>query len=171
MNLEDIQTHRSLSENEVLQINYITKKRALKYIAGAERDWLYPEKYLSLTHWNKFGNGYLLMPEPREIHMGGETYIGYKDGISEGWNEYGVRPWQKGFEDEKRYAEESNALDRFQAEWAEMQGPEFRGTSNHWHRKVRGPYVTSDEYHQHLLEKARKYKRKLRAGSLKCVGG
>lgn len=68
---------------------------------------------------------------PAKSNMGGETYIGYKDGTSEGWNEYGLRPWQKGFEDEKRHAEESKALDRFKAEWAEMQGPEFRSTSSH----------------------------------------
>jgi hypothetical protein len=41
-----------------------------------------------------------------------------------------------------------------------MQGPEFRGTSSHWHHNPKGPHVTSDEYHQHLLEEARKYKRR-----------
>jgi hypothetical protein len=44
MNLQDIQMYRSLSEQEVLQINYITKKRAFRYIAGADREWLYPEE-------------------------------------------------------------------------------------------------------------------------------
>jgi len=160
MNLQDIQTYRSLSEQEVREINYITKKRALRYVAGADREWLYPEKHLPSTHWNKLGNGYLLMPEPREVHMGGETYIGYKDGRSEGWNEYGLRPWQKGFKDERRHAEEAKALQRFQAEWAAMQGPEFRGTSSHWHRGDARPHVTSDDYHQHLLEIARGYKRR-----------
>jgi hypothetical protein len=93
--------------------------------------------------------------------MGGETYMGYKDGTSEGLNEYGLRPWQEGFKDDKRHAEESKALHRLQAEWAEMQGPVFRGTSSHWHhRHGKGPHVTSDEYHRHLLEEARKYKRR-----------
>ena len=160
MNLQDIQTYRSLSEQEVLEINYITKKRALRYIAGAEQEWLYPEKHLRSTQWNRFGNGYLLMPEPREVHMGGKKYIGYEDGSAEGWNEYGVRPWQKGFEDEKRYGEEAKTLRRFQAEWAQRQGPEFRGTSSHWHRDDPGPHVTSEDYHQHLLEVARRYKRR-----------
>ena len=45
--------------------------------------------------------------------MGGEVYIGYKSGGSEGWNEYGQRPWQEGFKDDKRFAEESKALYRF----------------------------------------------------------
>jgi len=159
-NLQDIQKYRNLVEQEVLEINYITKKRALRYIAGAEREWLYPEKYLSSTHWNKFGQGFLLMPEPSEVHMGGEVYIGYEGGGSEGWNEYGQPAWQKGFKDDKRFAKESKALYRFQAEWAAMHGPEFRGTSSHWHREDEGPHVTSDEYHQHLLEKARQYMRR-----------
>jgi hypothetical protein len=160
MSLQDIQTHRSLSEQEVLEINYITKKRALRYIAGAEREWLYPENHLSSTRWNKFGNGYLLMPEPREVHMGGETYVGYKGGRSEAWNAYGERPWQPGFTNAARDAIEAKTLRRFQAEFAEMQGPEYRGTTFFWshHRGENGPHVTSDDYHQHLLEIAHRHK-------------
>jgi hypothetical protein len=45
------------------------------------------------------------------------------------WDEYGQRPWQKGYKDDKRSAEESRTLARFKAEWAAMQGPEYRGTS------------------------------------------
>lgn len=161
MSLQDIQTCRSLGEQEVLEINYITKKRALLYIAAAEKEWLYPERRLPSTHWSKFGHGYLLMPEPREVHMGGETYVGYKDGTSEGWNEYGQRPGQRGFKDARRDAIESKTLFRFQAEFAEMQGPEYRGTISFWshHRDEKGPHVDSDDYHQHLLEIARRHKR------------
>jgi hypothetical protein len=161
MSLQDIQTCRRLGEQEVLEINYITKKRALRYIAAAEKEWLYPERQLPSTHWSKFGHGYLLMPEPREVHIGGETYVGYKDGTSEGWNEYGQRPGQRGFKDARRDAIESKTLLRFQAEFAEMQGPEYRGTTFFWshHRDEKGPHVDSDDYHQHLLEIARRHKR------------
>jgi hypothetical protein len=156
----DIQTYRSLNEQEVLEINYITKKRALRYISGAERDWLYPENHLPSTHWNKFGKGLLLMPEPRDIYMGGDIVVGYKGGGSDAWSEYGHRPWQKGYKDDKRFAEESEALERFKAEWAVMQGPEYRGTSFQFHRKNDGPYVTPDEFHQHNIDRARRYKRR-----------
>jgi Protein of unknown function (DUF4238) len=155
----DIQTYRSLAEQEVREINYITKRRALRYIAAAERDWLYPERYLPSTHWNKFGNGLLLMPEPRDIHMGGEIIIGYEGGGAEAFSEYGHKPWQPGYKDDKRFAEEAKALQRFQAEWAVMQGPEYRGTSFQFHREHEGPYVTPDEFYQHDLERARRYKR------------
>jgi hypothetical protein len=156
----DIQIYRSLSEQEVIEINYITKMRALRYIAGAEREWLYPEKRVPSTHWSKFGGGYLLMPEPRDVNMGGEVIVGYKEGRSRAWNEYGHRPWQEGYADEKRSAIEAAALQRFKAEWAVMQGPRYRGTSHKFNHDMKGPYVMSDEFYQHYVEKAKKYRRR-----------
>jgi hypothetical protein len=40
MSLQDIQTCRSLGEQEVREINYIAKKRAFRSIAAAEKEWL-----------------------------------------------------------------------------------------------------------------------------------
>jgi Protein of unknown function (DUF4238) len=158
-NFTEIQTYRYLTEQEVHEINYITKKRALRYIAGAEPEWLYPERDLASTHWSKFGQGWLLMPEPREICMGGEVLISYKGGRSEAWNEYGQRPWQKGYKDKKRDDTESAALSRFQAEFAAMQGPEYRGTTFELSRRYNGPYIAPDRFHQIDLERARRYRR------------
>jgi hypothetical protein len=42
-NFTDIQIWRYLSEQEVIQINYIIKKRALRHVAAAEKEWLCPE--------------------------------------------------------------------------------------------------------------------------------
>jgi hypothetical protein len=80
-------------------------------------------------------------------------------GGAEAFSEYGHKPWQPGYKDDKRFAEEAKALQRFQAEWAVMQGPEYRGTSFQFHREHEGPYVTPDEFYQHDLERARRYKR------------
>jgi hypothetical protein len=159
----DIQIYRSLSEQEVWEINYVTKKRALRYVAAAEQEWLHPESHLPTTHWSKFGRGLLFMPEPREIHMGGEIIVGYKGGAAESWNEYGQRPWEKGYTDDERDAEESKTLRRFQAEWAAIQGPAYRGTSFQFDRAAKGPYITPDEFHQHDLERARRYRNGRRA--------
>jgi hypothetical protein len=49
----DIQTHRFLSEEEVREINFIIKTRALRYVAAGKEEWLYPEN-LSL---NPIGRG------------------------------------------------------------------------------------------------------------------
>lgn len=156
-NYMDIQTHRDLTDQEVLGINYITKKRAFRYIAAAEEEWLYPEKYLGEQHWRKLGDGLLLMPEPRDINMGGEITIGYADGSHDWFSEYGHKPWQPGFRDEKRFEVEWEALERFKSEFARMQGPAWRGTSHQFHRQ--GPQVDSAEYHEHLLRKASEYDR------------
>jgi len=159
-NFSEIQVYRSLAEQEVLEINHITKKRAYRYIAGANEEWLYPEKGLATTRWNKLGGGYLLMPEPRQIHMGGEVLIGYGGGRSEAWSEYGHRPWEAGYRDEKRDAQEASALERFQAEWAVMQGRAFRGTPYEMAYRQGGPHVESEKIHQHYVECARGYKRR-----------
>jgi hypothetical protein len=159
-NFLEVQICRSLREQEVHEINYITKKRALRYIAAADKEWLYPEKSLPSTHWRNFGKGYLLMPEPRQIHMGGEVYINFGDGHSEAYSEYGHRPWQKGFKDEERSAVESVALRRFQAEWSVMQGPAYRGTPWEMYHRKNGPYVTPDEFHKSDLERAKRCRRR-----------
>lgn len=150
----DIQILRSLKEQEVMEINYITKKCALRYIAGQEKDWLFPEAKLPSTHWKNLGNGYLLMPEPRDIHMGGEVIVRYKDGKADSWDEYGRKPWQKGYQGDGYDKKESDALERFQDEWALMQGPEYRGTSGQFHREMDGPHVMPEELHQEAVKRA-----------------
>jgi hypothetical protein len=46
-------------------INMITKRRAHRYIAAADKEWLYPEWHVSTDHCKKLGDGYFLRPEPR----------------------------------------------------------------------------------------------------------
>lgn len=157
-NFMAIQTGRQLTEQEVLAINFITKRRAYRYIAAAEEEWLYPEKRLETDHWRKLGNGLLLMPEPRNLHMGGEILVGYKDGRSDAWGPYKHRPWQKGYKDEKRDEHESAALQRFKAEFARMQGPKYRGACRDFGR--RSLDCDSPEIHEHYLRKARAFRRK-----------
>jgi hypothetical protein len=105
-NFLTIQTGRRLTEDEVLEINMITKRRAYRYVAAAEEEWLYPETRVSSDYWKKLGDGYLLMPEPRLVHLGGEILIGYKGGRSDAFGEYGHKPWQKGYKDQKREEKE-----------------------------------------------------------------
>ena len=156
----DVQVDRYLSEQEVIEINYILKSRAFRYIAAAKKEWLFPEQYLSSTHWSKFGHGYLLMPDPRDIHMGGTVYVGYENGTSEAWGEYGHRPWEKEFEDKRRFDRESASLTRFQDEFAALFGPEWRGWSRNFGNE--GPRRDSEEFYQHHLQRAKRagFKRK-----------
>lgn len=130
-NFMSIQIERYLTEEEVLEINYITKKRALRYIAAPKEEWLYPERYLRSDHWRKLGDGYLLMPDPRHIHGGGEVLIGYEGGRRDAFSAYGHKPWQKGYKDKKRENHEWVAMQKFKAEWAATYGPEYRGVVAH----------------------------------------
>jgi len=156
-NFQHIQIGRELTEDEVLQINWVTKKRARRYIAAADKEWLYPERRLSTDHWKKLGGGYLFMPEPRLVHMGGEIVVGYKDGRADSWNEYGQKPWQKGFKDQQRDKIESEGLYRFQAEWALRHGPTHTAYNSDFGRLER--YVDSPETMDHYKTLAQKYKR------------
>ena len=151
-----IQIGRKLTEDEVLQINYITKSRAYRYIAAAEREWLYPERQASTDHWKRLGGGYLLMPEPRLVVMGGEVMIRYNNGRVKLFSEYGHKPWQRGYKDERRDKRESEALYRFQAEWALMHGPKYTAYNHDFGRD--GPREDSEkmmEQRRALLKRPR----------------
>lgn len=152
----DIQLERYLSEEEILEINYITKKRAFRYIAAAEEEWLYPEQHLRSDHWRKLGDGYLLMPDPRHIHGGGEIAIGYEGGQSDVFSAYGHKPWQKGYKDKKRDDHEWAAMQKFKAEWAATHGPEYRGVVDHMgNREVR--YSMGQEWYEEECKRDREY--------------
>jgi hypothetical protein len=56
----DIERTRSLSDLEVMEVNYIIKSRAERYIAGRSLDDLFPEKHIKTTAWNKLAT--FLMP-------------------------------------------------------------------------------------------------------------
>ncbi|RWM07065.1 DUF4238 domain-containing protein [Mesorhizobium sp.] len=150
----DIQTDRKLTEEEVIQINYVTKRRALRYVAAAEKEWLYPERQLgNRDHWRKLGDGYLFMPDPRHGHMGGEVIIGYKNGTSAAFGPYGHRPWQKGYKDPAREKREWDSLERFKAEWAAMKGQDYTGVTFQFASRSHPPMTRdSDEMHEHYLK-------------------
>jgi Protein of unknown function (DUF4238) len=152
----DIQTGRILSEDEVLQINYITKRRAHRYIASADKEWLYPETRVSTDHWRNLGDGWLLMPEPRLLHMGGEVLVGYKDGSSDGWGPYGHKPWQQGFKDEQREKVESEMLERFKAEWAHKHGAKYTACDHNFGGRLTESSPDQMERYKALRKKLRK---------------
>jgi hypothetical protein len=134
----------------VLQINYITKRRAFRYIAAAEREWLYPEKRVSTDHWKKLGDGLLLMPEPRLIAMGGETMMRDTSGRVEAFSEYGHKPWQKGFKDEERNRRDGDAL------YAMRHGPKYTAYNNEFGRgDLREDSKRMTEHHRDVLKRYR----------------
>jgi putative transposase len=60
--LRSVQTERYLTDDEVLRINFILKRRATRYIASASEDGLYPERHVSTDHWSKLDHDWFLLP-------------------------------------------------------------------------------------------------------------
>lgn len=124
----DIQTRRSLSEDEVRQINFIIKNRAFRYVAAGCEDWLYPERHVSKSDWTRYGHGYLLMPDPRSVSFTREIIIGVEGGGGTSFDEYGRRPWETEFRGgADGSTQEWQTFNRFQGEFARLFGRRRRG--------------------------------------------
>lgn len=162
----DIQVGRKLSEIEVIEINYVLKKRAWRYIAAAEKEWLYPEHHITTQHWDKLGNGYLFMPDPRVVSFSSEVLIGYSDKHVEGFDAYGRRPWHPEYNSEDENKKERETSQAFKGEFARLFGPKHRGSSNNYGDFHFGAHEDSPELHEshlraeHRCRKNRYKKRK-----------
>lgn len=128
-NFFDVQTHRMLSEDEVRQINFVLKSRAYRYIAAAREEWLYPERHVSKSDWNTYGNGYLFMPDPRNLHHGAQIVLEYASGATQAFDDFGRRPWESDYGQDDLHQQGRDPLRRFQAEFARLVGPARRGRS------------------------------------------
>jgi hypothetical protein len=155
-NFMQIQTECMLSDTEVCEINYIIKTRARRYVAAARKEWLYPERHIPTEFWDKLDDGYLLMPDPRSVTFSTEIIIGYKDNRSDAFDEYGRKPWQKGYGDKDRQEQEIATLHAFQGEFARVFGPKRRGVSFEFGSKTNP--VDSPEYHAYHLRMEGKFK-------------
>lgn len=80
-----IQRGRTLNTEQVLQINFILKKRARRYIAALERDWLFPENYLKQNHWSRFDR--TLQPVGPTLIR--EIWAEYEDGTEIAMDSFG----------------------------------------------------------------------------------
>lgn len=86
---DNIINDRELSEEKVAHINWIIKSRASQYIAAEEREWLFPEKTVQ-SDWAESGK-VLMPPRDKLYKFGGEIYVGYEDGSSAYFDQYGRR--------------------------------------------------------------------------------
>ena len=77
---------RRLRRDDVVAINHLLKSRAKRYIAAGDKTWLYPEREFNGS-WAQIAK--VLRPKADLWRFGGEMYVGYKDGTSGYWDEYG----------------------------------------------------------------------------------
>lgn len=144
-----VQTGRLLNIEEVNTINYILKCRANRYIAATNKEWLYPENNFKIPRWDKIGQSYLLMPDPRSMTFSSEIIIGYKGGKSDSFDEYGRKPWHKDYNDKEQHEYEWNTFHAFQGEYARLFGPKRRGVSFEMSKVDNS--IDSTDYHKYHL--------------------
>ncbi len=158
-NFMHIQTGRMLSDVEVNEINFAIKERAYRYIAAARQEWLYPEHKIPTQHWNKLGNGYLFMPDPRSVTFSTEITIGYRNDRYDWFDEYGRKPWQPEYNDKSEREKEWDTFHAFQGEFARVFGPKRRGVS--FEHGQLDKAEDSPDYHAYHLALEEKFKTKL----------
>jgi hypothetical protein len=121
-NFMSIHTSRQLNEGEVRAVNYIIKRRARKFIAAGQQDWLYPENYVKTKIWRELGGEFFLRPDPRRMGFGGSIYVGFKDGSSWGVDEYGRAPNEEDPERKAQRDQESDYWIKTMAHWERRRG-------------------------------------------------
>jgi len=119
----EVQIGRELSEIEVNQVNFIIKRRAMRYIAAGAEEWLYPERKIPTEHWRKLDDRYLLMPDPRAVIFSGEMIMSFKTGPPLRYDEYGRVPSDRSFVEKRVSDMEWRTHLRFQGEFARIFGP------------------------------------------------
>jgi hypothetical protein len=145
-NFMDIQIGRMLTEEEVLEINFIIKARSYKYIAAAKEEWLFPEKNIAEQRWDYYGKNYLLMPDPRSSNISSGPLIRYGNGSVDAFDIYGRKPWQEGYEDKALLERESKAFQAFKGEYARKFGPLRKGVSGEFGNREK-IIIDTPEYH------------------------
>jgi hypothetical protein len=118
--LRNVQTHRELTEDEVIPINLIQKKRATRFIAAAEKDWLYPEEHASTDHWSKLDDDWFLMPNPYKVPFTTQFIAGgFKDGRPAYIrDEHGRAPGHPDYQDQNLQEREWRQHQKAKLAWA-----------------------------------------------------
>lgn len=116
--MTDTQFGRELEEEEVFRINHILKRRATRYIAAAEEEWLYPERRVSTNDWTKLDDDWFLLPHLYKVPFYSEVMVGWKDGTAWAADEYGRNPGNPNYKDPKLHEEEWIRHQMAQREWA-----------------------------------------------------
>lgn len=147
--LRSVQTDRELEEDEVRRINFILKRRATRYIAAAEKQWLYPEKLASTTHWSKLDDDWFLLPNLYKVGFRGGMVVGYKDGRSWAADEYGRPPGHPDYEDKTQRDREWATAEQAKLAWAVKREGRWLARDHDEHNGIHDDIMREDlaKYH------------------------
>ena len=118
MHIGQVQFGRELEEDEVLRINYILKKRATRYIAAANKDWLFPEQRVSIRDWHLLDYDWFLLPHLWKIPFTTGLMAGDRRGRMFAVDEYGRHPGHPQYQDKLQRKIDWITLDAAKKEWA-----------------------------------------------------
>jgi hypothetical protein len=99
-------------------VNFILKRRATRYIAAAEQEWLYPEDLASVTHWSKLDTDWFLFPNLYNVEFSQGMLVGYKDGSSWVADEYGRTPQHPDYQNKRQRDDEWATFEKARIAWA-----------------------------------------------------
>jgi len=144
----DTQFGRELDEDEVLRINLILKKRAARYIAAAEEEWLYPERHASVRKWSMLDDDWFLLPHLYKVPFASEILVGRGDGSAWAMDEYGRNPNHPDFKDREQHDREWKTFHQARKEWARKR----KGRPVAHVEKIRGDDEIDDQIMQQDLD-------------------
>jgi hypothetical protein len=78
---------RKLTGQEVTHVNFVLKARARRFIAAGRKEWLYPEKNVSLP-WGELRKTFM-PPKGELFHFGGEIFAKFESGHVHYQDEFG----------------------------------------------------------------------------------
>jgi hypothetical protein len=86
-------------KRKVQRINYILKRRATRYVAAVEEEWLYPERCVYSTDWKSLEDDWFLLPNLWKIPFTTGIFGSSMRGRVWGFDEYGRQPGSRFYED------------------------------------------------------------------------
>ncbi len=92
----DVHRTRELNTREVATVNYLIKKRAVRYVAAASPEWLSPERIVGEPRWSEIDATLHYDGFARKL-ASGETITKYVDDSVEFYNEFGERQFVPGW--------------------------------------------------------------------------
>jgi hypothetical protein len=115
--LRSVQTDRYLTDDEVLRINFILKRRATRYIASAAEEGLYPERHVSTDHWSKLDHDWFLLPNLYKVTFSRGIVAGWDDGSSWAADEYGRSRRHPSYQDKEQHSREWRTAQKAREAW------------------------------------------------------
>jgi hypothetical protein len=111
----------------IQRINLMLKRKATKFIAAGEREWLFPEERLRKDGWATLDDDWMLFPNPWKVPFTSGIMVGYEDGGHWASDDYGRHPGHPQYKDPARR----------EREWKSR-----RWTQQAWSKKRRGKPVS-----------------------------